>query len=125
MDGFAALSPDDPYYAPWCDLRRQRRRAQMILVTALISSLIISLLLWNILQVPKLFEGLVFLGVWSVLLLVMFRPLTYRFRWPCPRCGRTFYVMNRYLRRPWDRWPWPTRCVHCKLPEYAPDGAAK
>ena len=35
-------------------------------------------------------------------------------RWPCPRCGETFF------RRWWHNHAFARRCMHCDLPKWAP-----
>jgi hypothetical protein len=111
---FSFLKPDDPYYANWVSMRRRWQ----------IFWLVFGLNAPAFLAVSGLFQVLLrpHEPPWIIVPIVLLfagadgGALHYVKRWPCPRCRNPFYSTF------WVHWPFATRCLHCKLPRYAPNG---
>jgi hypothetical protein len=110
---FRRLTPADPYSPAWDDLRRRVRKERVAWVLAMPFAVLAGLW-WTDWRAVPWWGWLPALLGWAVSQGLSW----HRERWPCPRCGRPFY------QRTWGFWLFATHCVHCGLPEYAPDADA-
>ena len=109
---FRFLTSADPYYPRWSDLRR-RVRWNWVAWAAWMPFVVVTTLLVESVFGPRweMWPALAGAAVLAVLHL-------YRANWACPRCGQPFY-------RTWYMyWPVANQCLHCGLPENAPDADA-
>src|SRR4051794_36983117 len=116
---FKGLRPSDPYYPNWLSLRRRVIGGRLALVVML------ACLAWSMIVRqtggPAELTAMVSLALAMVANLFVGYRWSWR-RWPCPRCGKQFYVSDLHCGIPLEpRFPEHTHCVHCNLPEYAPD----
>ena len=108
---YCALKASDPYYTTWLDLRRRTFFKWLAVFPGL-----------PLVTAPGWLLGSVLgpIAVWSTLALIpaaVFILGLYAAAWPCPRCKHAFY-----LERLDGYWPFADHCLHCGLPEYAPNG---
>ena len=109
---FHFLKPGDPYYSHWVNMRRRTRKAWLAVALWPPSTFLVSAIFRLVFGSDDL----------SFLLAALFTGcICFAFglnqvAWPCPRCGNPFYrTLGLY-------WGWTNHCLHCGLPEYAPDG---
>jgi ribosomal protein S27AE len=104
---FRHLKPTDPYYACWLE----RKRLTRVFWLALLAWPIVTLALHEALEVLCQKPG--FLFALLPTLPVVFLLSLQQARWPCPRCGNSFYA------RQFRYFPFANSCLHCGLLEYA------
>ena len=107
---FKFLNPTDPFYPGWVELRRRRTLRNRCLVGA-----IAAILLLAFVAEYAGFPPFVFMAAALAILIAFARVHWWVMRWPCPRCGRAFYLSL------WGYRPFADCCLHCDLPEYAAD----
>jgi hypothetical protein len=106
---FGFLKPSDPFYVAWQERRRRWRTAWVAFAAVIPCTVLLSLI------IEALFgPGWELLAFLPVALAWVLAGLRYQF-WPCPRCSKPFYATW------WCRWPMADNCLHCGLPEYAPN----
>jgi len=109
---FRFLKPSDPYFPNWVDMRRRTVLAWVGFAAFGPLSLLLDFFCFLAFRL----EGLPWVALPGVLL--FFGLAIYQGLWPCPRCGNPFYSSGGMLLY----WPFANNCLHCKLPEYAPNG---
>jgi hypothetical protein len=99
----------------WEDYRRRRRGFWLALV--LLPLWLIPGALIQEFLARRGFGGTHWINFPAVLVPPMIHPVVAYFRrifWPCPRCGRPFFLT-------WSGCNWfARRCLHCGLPKWAP-----
>jgi hypothetical protein len=107
---FQYLKPEHEYYAKWCNLHRRRRLFWISAASWFSLSVILALPLSAFCPAKALPLVLFF-----TLTVPVMAAYLYCLAWACPRCGGRFYWTF------WTSWPLADRCLHCGLPEYAPN----
>jgi hypothetical protein len=100
------------YVTHWAEYRRRRNIFWLVLATYVPGVLTLGL------PARWLFGSdlaiYVVAATWMIAFAVSGTRMT---MWKCPRCGRSFF------RTFWGGNPLAARCVHCRLPKWAPDAA--
>lgn len=114
---FSGLTPTDPYWPVWVEMRRRRkvgRRAFFIGMCFFIFAGIVASLISGVVQVIVMITAA--LGT----MIICNAGIHYGKSSPCPRCGQPFNLAGNWPFV-WS-WMFPDNCLHCGLPEYAPHG---
>ena len=106
------LLPADPYFDKWMMLGRVWRRSLALFVLFFWGGPILTTVIleprW---PNPPALVVVALLAPWVIAAIVVSQAPV---RWPCPRCGKPFYKTF------WAYNPFARRCLHCKLPKWAP-----
>jgi hypothetical protein len=108
---FRDLRADDPFYPDWIEYRRRGFLIFWVIV-ALPAVLVLALLLRPVLGENRAF--FVFFILWVLCLVAAANYATF---WRCPRCKKPYHIDYGRIANGLS-----TRCVHCGLPKWSPDG---
>jgi len=110
------LSAGDPYYRQWVEYQRVRRRSIILFLLLFYGGGGLSVVLvQTLLPRAPLWAGPASVLPWAVAAIVVSQAAV---RVPCPRCGKPFHVTF------WYHNAFARRCVHCRLPKWAPGPGA-
>lgn len=109
---FKFVKEGDRYYPNWVDMRRRFRDCWLVFIAAGP----INFLAMVFLDVAfGIHSSSIWFSMFGVYAVAMFAMRIWAVNWPCPRCGKPFY------RSLFVTWTLAGNCLHCGLPEYAPD----
>jgi len=105
------LKAEDPYYAQWMEYRCVQWRSLGLVLLLFWGGAVSTALLATLVRGAPQWAWVAAVLPWAIAAIVASQP---PIRTPCPRCGKpfhsTFWYYNRFARR----------CVHCRLPKWAP-----
>ena len=104
----------DPYYQAWQDYSRVWRRSLFLIIVLFYC--VNFVLLWIVgtmfPMAPKWVLPICLALGTAPAVIVSQAPI----QWPCPRCGKPFHKTK------WGYSGFARRCMHCRLPKWAPGG---
>jgi hypothetical protein len=112
------LRPDAPYYSQWMLYADVKSRSLELFVVFFLGGLSATFLLGGLVRFfrPDSSDRAVALCIAPTVIGVIAAMIVSQgpIRWPCPRCGKRFHATS------WGYNGLARRCLHCKLPLWAP-----